>query len=89
RLCYLRGARVIACDMIDHRLEIAKKLGAGDIVKVSEEIDQVGAVRTLTEDNRGVDVAIEAAGVPAVWNMAFNMVRPGGTVLCFGGTKKG
>lgn len=88
RLCYLRGARVIACDMMDNRLEKARKLGAIETVKVSEDIDQVEEVRKLTEDERGVDIAIEAAGVPAVWNMAFDMVRPGGTVLCFGGTKK-
>lgn len=88
RLSYLRGARVIACDMKENRLELAKKLGAMEVVKVGDGIDQVQAVRMLTEDERGVDVAIEAAGVPAVWNMAFDMVRPGGTVLCFGGTKK-
>lgn len=88
RLCYLRGAHVIACDMKDNRLEKARKLGALETVKVSEDINQVEEVRKLTEDERGVDIAIEAAGVPAVWNMAFDMVRPGGTVLCFGGTKK-
>ncbi|WP_152657106.1 zinc-binding dehydrogenase [Oceanobacillus sp. CFH 90083] len=89
RLCYLRGARVIACDMKDNRLEKARKLGAWETVKVGEGVDQVQEVRQLTEDERGVDIAIEAAGVPAVWNMAFDMVRPGGTVLCFGGTKTG
>ncbi|WP_080848289.1 zinc-dependent alcohol dehydrogenase [Cytobacillus gottheilii] len=88
RLSYLRGARVIAVDMKENRLTLAKKMGAQEIVNISEDIDQVQEVRKLTEEERGVDIAIEATGVTAVWNMAFDMVRPGGTVLCFGGTKK-
>ena len=76
RMCYLRGARVIACDLSDVRLNLAKKLGAQE-------------VKDLTEDGRGVDAAIEAAGIPEVWSIAMNMARPGGFVLCFGGTKKG
>ncbi|MGN7397314.1 zinc-binding dehydrogenase [Peribacillus frigoritolerans] len=88
RLGCLRGARVIACDMNENRLELARKLGAWETVNIAEGVNQVQAVRALTEDERGVDIAIEATGVPTVWNMAFDMVRPGGTVLCFGGTKK-
>lgn len=88
RLSYLRGARVIACDIQRNRLEIAKKLGAQELIEITPELDQVEAVINLTEDKRGVDFAIEAAGLPSVWEISFNMVRPGGTVLCFGGTKK-
>jgi len=89
RLCYLRGARVIACDMSEFRLGVARKLGACHTVNINSVSDQAAAVRELTEDSRGVDVAIEAVGLPEVWSIAFNMVRPGGVVLCFGGTKKG
>lgn len=88
RLSYLRGARVIACDKSENRLAVARKLGAAEVVNIDKVEDQVQAVRGLTEDGRGVDVAIEAAGVPQVWNIAFNEVRAGGQVLCFGGTKK-
>lgn len=89
RMCRLRGARVIACDMSPLRLELARKLGAVETVNISKTTDQAEAVRALTEDKRGVDAAIEAVGLPEVWNIAMNMVRPGGFVLCFGGTKKG
>ena len=89
RMCYLRGARVIACDMSDTRLAMARKMGALETVNVAQVGDQAKAVRELTEDGRGVDTAIEAVGLPEVWNVAFNMVRPGGFVLCFGGTAKG
>lgn len=89
RMCYLRGARVIACDLSDVRLELAKKLGAQEVINIKDVEDQAQAVRDLTEDKRGVDAAIEAAGIPEVWTAAMNMARPGGFVLCFGGTKKG
>ena len=89
RLCYLRGARVIACDMSDVRLELAKKLGATNVINVSNIDNQAEAVRALTENRRGVDSVIEAAGLPEVWEISINMVRQGGFVLCFGGTKQG
>lgn len=89
RLSYLRGARVIATDVNAGRLELAAKLGAQETVLLAEGVDQVAAVRALTESGRGVDIAIEATGLPQVWVMAFEMTRPGGTVLFFGGTKSG
>lgn len=89
RMSYLRGAHVIACDMSKARLDAAKKLGVYDIVKVDEVDDQVQAIKDLTPDARGVDVAIEATGVPSVWEMAMHMARPAGFVLLFGGLKKG
>lgn len=89
RLSYLRGARVIACDMSQKRLDLARKLGAAETINIQEVDDQVAAVRNFTEDKRGVDVAIEAVGLTKVWNMTVEMARPGGVVLFFGGTKKG
>lgn len=89
RMCYLRGARVIACDMSDERLKLAKKLGAVETINIKEVDNQAQAVKDLTKDKRGVDAAIEAAGLPEVWSIAMDMARPGGEVLFFGGTKKG
>jgi L-iditol 2-dehydrogenase len=89
RLSYLRGARVIACDLSEERLNIAKKLGAYHTVNISEVKDQLKAVLDLTENRRGVDIAIEAVGRTEVWDMTIRMSRSGGTVMLFGGTKKG
>ena len=36
-------------------------------------------------DGVGADVAIEAAGTPSAWSRALGLVRPGGTVVAFGG----
>ena len=91
RMCVLRGAHVIACDMTPERLALAKKLGAQEIINIKDlnGKDQAEAVKELTPDARGVDAAIEAAGLPEVWQIALRMARPGGEVLFFGGTKKG
>jgi L-iditol 2-dehydrogenase len=40
-------------------------------------------------DGRGADVAIEAAGAPDAWRAAVELVRPGGTVVFFGGLPRG
>lgn len=89
RLCKLKGARVIICDVSARRLEIAERLGVDERIQVTEGLDQVAAVRSLTEDGRGVDVAIEAVGLPKVWEMTIAMARKGGLVNLFGGCKDG
>ena len=89
RLASLQGARVISTDLSDMRLETAKRLGASEVVNVSRVPDQVKAVRDLTPDGRGVDVAIEAVGLPEVWEKTILMARKGGTVNLFGGPKEG
>src|SRR5262249_18354451 len=47
--------------------------------------EQREAIRSATEAGRGVDVAIEAVGQPATWELATTLVRPGGLVNFFGG----
>ena len=77
------GAQVIACDMSEYRLEMAKKMGAKWTVHVTEDIDQIAEVRKLTPDERGCDVAIEAVGLPKTWELTIPMARKGGLVLEF------
>jgi L-iditol 2-dehydrogenase len=89
RLAALRGARVIASDLSPARLEAARRLGAAETVLVRDGEDQVEAVRHLTPGGRGADAAIEAVGLPEVWEKTVQMVRPGGTVNLFGGAKGG
>ena len=89
RLAALRGARVISTDMRAERLEAAKACGAHEIVNAGDVQDQVGAVRALTDGGRGADMAIEAVGLPELWETAVKMVRKGGTANLFGGCKSG
>ncbi|MBA5851608.1 alcohol dehydrogenase catalytic domain-containing protein [Clostridium sp. cel8] len=88
KLATLKGARVISVDLSDYRLEQAKKFGAVYTVNASSP-EHINEVRKLSQEGKGVDVAIEATGFPEAWENAINMIRPNGLVLAFGGTKKG
>ena len=89
RLAKLREAEVIATDMEAERLAVARRLGAVETVLASEVRDIVEAVRALTPAGKGSDVAIDATGVPAMWEAATKMVRRGGLVNLFGGCRPG
>ncbi|MDH7485718.1 MAG: zinc-binding dehydrogenase [Anaerolineae bacterium] len=89
RLARLKGARVIAVDRVPFRLEKARHFGAEEVVNAAEVADAVEAVRELTSEGRGVDVAIEAVGLPETWEQAIAMTRRGGRVNLFGGCKAG
>ncbi|MBN1217885.1 MAG: zinc-binding dehydrogenase [Anaerolineae bacterium] len=89
RLAKLKGARVVAVDRSPFRLEKAGQLGADEIMDVTSVSDPVAAVRSLTSGGRGVDVTIEAVGLPETWEQAIAMTRPGGLANLFGGCKSG
>jgi len=85
----LKGARVIITDILEERLKLAMKLGAYKVINISKVQNPVEEVKKLTEDKRGTDAAIEAVGLPEVWEQTISMVRKGGTVNLFGGCKRG
>ena len=84
-----RGARVILCGRAPQRLRVAQQFGIEWLVNYAEVPDQVEAVRALTEDGRGVEVAIEAVGRPDVWETTAAMVRKGGQAIFYGGPPGG
>jgi alcohol dehydrogenase len=73
---------VVAVDKVPSRLEAAKFFGA-DVVINNTQQDAVSAVHELTA-GLGADVAIEAVGVPATFELAVDLVRPGGHVANIG-----
>ena len=83
----LGAERVIMIDLLEERLECARKLGADEAVNAQRD-RPVEAVRQLT-GGHGADVVIEAIGLKATWEQALQMVSPGGTVLEFGGCPPG
>lgn len=76
------AARVIAIDLDDNRLQQARQFGATDGVN-SGAADVVEQVKAMT-DGLGVDVAIEAVGIPATFDLCTKLVRPGGAVANVG-----
>jgi L-iditol 2-dehydrogenase len=81
------AAPVIAIDINDTRLDLAKKLGATQVVNSTRQ-DPVEIVQALTE-GRGADVVIECAGAEAAWLTALDVSRKGARVQWFGGLPGG
>jgi len=75
-------SKIIAVDLDKARLARAKDFGATDTVN-SGDADWKEQILALT-DGQGVDVAIEAVGVPETFTMATLIVRPGGSVANIG-----
>jgi alcohol dehydrogenase len=75
-------ARIIAVDLDPNRVEEAKKFGATDGVN-SGDADWKDQIMALT-DGWGVDVAVEAVGLSQTFQMATEIVRPGGHVANVG-----
>jgi S-(hydroxymethyl)mycothiol dehydrogenase len=76
------AAKIIAVDLDDRKLELARTLGATDIVN-SRNTDPVAAIRALTDGN-GADVVIEAVGRPETYQQAFYARDLAGTVVLVG-----
>jgi L-iditol 2-dehydrogenase len=85
----LYGCQVIAVVKHDGQVEAARQLGAAHVVQATSIRQAIRDTRALTEKNRGVDIAIEAVGVPDAWQEAVELVRKGGTVNFFGGCALG
>jgi L-iditol 2-dehydrogenase len=89
RMLSRRGVRVIALARRAAPLELARRMGAIAAINVTDVNDVVAAVRKVTDDQRGADSVVEAAGNPDAWQQALRMVRRGGVVNFFSGLPSG
>ncbi len=76
------ATRIIAVDLADNRLALARELGATDTLR-SDLCDVPAEVAKLT-GGRGADVALEVVGISATLNLAIASVRRGGHVVLVG-----
>jgi threonine dehydrogenase-like Zn-dependent dehydrogenase len=74
------ASRVVMVDKQADRLALAHELGASEILPAGAELD--GALKDLAPD--GFPVVVDATGVPAVIERAFDYLRPRGQYLQFG-----
>jgi alcohol dehydrogenase len=87
-LSAIMGARlfspshIVAVDLADSRLDAAKQFGA-DIVVNNSRQDPLEVVRELT-GGLGADVAIEAVGTAATFELATTLIRPCGHIANIG-----
>ena len=105
RLLALRGIRVLATDLFENRLRLARKLGAKwtakpDVVHQLSTINhQLGDQRSvargplslsrITHHASRLDAVIVAVPVDALVKQSFELLRGGGQVLLFAHTKRG
>ena len=83
----IAGARrIIAIDIHDSKLEMAKAFGATDGVNASDN-NPVEAILEMT--NGGVDYSIEALGLKQTCEQAFDMIRVSGTACIVGMVPQG
>ena len=76
------ASRVIAVDLNEKRLDVAKQLGADDVLR-GDQVDVPEAVREIT-GGRGADVALEVVGATPTVQAAIESVRKGGNVTLVG-----
>jgi alcohol dehydrogenase len=74
-------SRIIMIDVDASRLERSKTFGATEVIN-SAKVDVAVAIGASTKD--GVDVAIEAVGIPATFDICQTIVRPGGHIANVG-----
>jgi alcohol dehydrogenase len=75
-------SQIILIDLDDGRLEVARRFGATHTIN-STDGKAAEAVLALT-GGRGVDVSIEAVGIPATFVLCQDIVAPGGTIANIG-----
>jgi alcohol dehydrogenase len=76
-------AEIIMVDLDDNRLEIAKQFGATKVVNSSDG-KGIQSVLSLTDGGKGVDVAIEAVGIPSTFDICQEIIKPGGNIANIG-----
>lgn len=75
-------AEIIMIDRDENRLEVSKKFGATQTINFEKE-DAIKKVMSLTGDI-GVDVAIEAVGIPQSFELCESIIAPGGHIANIG-----
>jgi len=90
KLAKLKGATVIAAGRNPEKLRLAEDFaGVDEVIDLNKYPNPEKIFLSFTEEGKGLDVAIECVGLPAIWERMFSLVRPGGTVHFFGGCKSG
>jgi len=75
-------AEIIMIDRDENRLAVSKKFGATQTINFEKE-DPIAKVTSLT-GGKGVDVAIEAVGVPESFELCQSIIAPGGHIANIG-----
>jgi L-iditol 2-dehydrogenase len=89
-VAYLRSrgvSKIVVAGRRDFRQQAALAVGATNLINLTTE-NLEERIREFT-DGRGADLVIECTGQPHIWEQSVNLSRRGGTVVFFGGCKRG
>jgi len=89
RLLALRGIQVLATDLFESRLKLARIFGARWVEQPNREGTNLASIVNRITRGRGLDAAVIAVASAAVMQEAQQSVRGGGQVLLFSHTKRG
>ncbi len=81
------GAEVYVADILDGRLEVAKKMGADGVVNSSQQTDVDRFTAEITGGN-GFDVCVECCGLPQTFLQCIDQAAFAGTVILIGNGKR-
>ena len=83
RLAHVAGARVLAISRRDNSLELARRLGADEVIRMDDHYKIIDQVKQLT-DGRGCDCVIEAVGKQWPLDLAGELVCERGRLVVAG-----
>jgi aryl-alcohol dehydrogenase len=78
---------IIAIDVHEPRLTLARELGATHTINHAGRTDVVGEIRKIT--GIGVRFSLETSAIPAVFREAIEVLRPSGTCVLLGSARPG
>ncbi len=77
------GHPIIAVDLLDHKLDMARARGATHCINAQRDPDVAGAVRAIVGP-KGPDKVLETTGVKSVIEMAYELTHADGTCVLVG-----
>jgi S-(hydroxymethyl)glutathione dehydrogenase/alcohol dehydrogenase len=84
QFAHLAGANpIVAIDLIDNKLEMAKQRGATHTINPTKVEDVAGAIRKIVGD-KGPDKVVETTGAKAVIELAYDLTHAEGTCVLVG-----
>lgn len=82
QMLHLVGAApIIVSEPNETRARLAQEAGADAVVTHGDQLHET--IMSMT-DGRGADVVIESVGLPALYELALSLIRPGGHISAFG-----
>lgn len=84
QMAKIAGAgRVVVTDIFDSKLDVAREIGAADVLINARKEDPLRKIIDIT-DGKGADIVIEAVGESGALNQAIEMSRMFGRVVVYG-----